>query len=301
MAEVKKEKVPVKYYEIVDRKSSGFIMDGTEGTQYEQQLQAPSVQWISSQAMTAEIKDGVKHHVPIRYINRCDSIYPMEQEKMGFVVNRFEDKIAIESGFINVHREGSTIGLYDFLEKAFWNQDNPDRPSDIPARYKEVKLDKRAVALLDEDELLTQAKSLVYELRRNTGNKKALYKYDTDRIDAICRMVGVWDETPERKLILLLQRATHYPKEFVDTVRKSEQTVITEISHGLELGVIQFNGNVAQYTDGDKVIVAVEGDKLRADQKIEKLASWLATGEGTPSLTEMRAKVELAKERLLKD
>lgn len=295
----KKEQVPVKYYEIVDRKDSGFIMDGTGGTPYQQQLTAPSIQWISEKAMTAVHKDGTKHYVPIRYINRCDTIDPIEQEKRGFVPNRFEDKIPIENGFFSVEREGATIGLYDFLEAAFWNQDNPDRPDNVQARYREIRLDKKAVALLDEDEILTQAKSLIYELRLNTGNAKTPYKYNVDRIDAICRLVNVWDETPERKLILLLQKATQFPKEFLDTVVKAEQTVITEVSHALELNVINFDINVAQESEGSKIIYTVDGEKLSQEQKIEKLAAWLSTEAGNAALTKMRAQLEIAKEKSL--
>jgi hypothetical protein len=297
---ITKNKVPVKYYEVVDKANSGFIMDGTSGTQYQQQLTTPSVLWISSEAMSAVEEEGVKKHIKIRYINRCDSIFPLEQEKMGFTPNRFEDKIAIENGFATVERQGSTIGLYDYLEKSFYNEDNPNRPSNVPARYREVKVDKKAETLLDEDELVTHAKSLVYELRRNTGDKKIPYQYNLDRIDSICRLVNVWDESPERKLILLLQKAIQQPKEFLEIVVKAEQTVITEISHAIELGVIIFNGNTAQYCEGDKVIKIVGDGKMKPDQKAEALASWLTTEQGNSQLTELRGRIELAKEKLLK-
>lgn len=298
-----KSTVPVKYYEIVDKKSSGFIMDGTENTQFQQELVAPSMQWISSTGMTAvqvQGEDGkmTKHFKPIRYINRCDIIDEVEQDKRGFRVNRFEDKIGMENGFATVAREGTTIGLFDYFEKSFYNADNPDRPQNIAPRYREVKLDQKATQLLDEDELLTQSKSLVYALRLNTG-KAGQYKYNTDRIDAICRLVNVWDESPERKLILLLQRAMQNPKQFLETVVKAEQTVITEVSHSIELGVLNFDKNVAQFSEGDKIIFNVTGDKLKPEQKIEQLAAWLSTDAGNSALTELRAKLETAKEKQL--
>jgi hypothetical protein len=299
---VKKEKPPVKYYEIVDKKPSGFIMDGTGGTPYQQELTAPSIQWVSAQAKTCiktKNDQGVetKHYVEIRYINGCDSIIPEEQEKRGFFPKRLMDKIPIENGFVTVERDGNTIGLYDYLEKAFWNQDNPDRPETANARYREVKMDKKAEVLLDEDQLMTEAKSIVYSLRVNTGNKNTPYRYNEDRIDTICKLVNVWDQSPETKLVKLLKVAIQTPRDFLEIVTKSEQTIITEISHALEMNVINFDGNTAQFSEGNKVLKALGSGNMRADAKIEKLGEWLGTDEGNPSLTELRAKLELAKEK----
>lgn len=297
-----KEKVQVKYYELIDQKNSGFIMDGTANTPYQQELKGPSIQWISSTGRACRLDEkGVKHFFDIRHISGCDSIVPEEQVKSGFTPNRFEDKIPFENNFQSVAREGNTISLYDYLEQAFWNEDNPDRPSTATPRYREVKLDKKAETLLDEDEIQTQAKMLIYELRQSTGNKKMPFKYNTDRISAICRLVNVWDETPERQLMLLLSKAMQNPKEFLEVVVRSEQTIITEVSHALELKVIKFDGNTVQYVSENKIITSLGSDKIKELDKIEKFASWLATNEGTNALTEMRAKVELAKEKLFKD
>jgi hypothetical protein len=295
----KKVKAPVKYYEIVDRKPSGFIMDGTGGTPYQQELTSPSIQWVSAQGKTCiKDKEGIKHYQEIRFINGCDSIIPAEQEKMGFTPKRLMDKIPMENGFMTVVREGSTIGMYDYLEKVFYNFDNPDRPDTADARYREVKMNKKAEALIDDDELITQAKSIVYSLRKNTGNPKAPYQYDEDRINSICRLVSVWDESNETKLVKLLKVAISSPKEFIEIVEKTEQTVITELSHALELNVIVFDGNTAQYGEGNKIIYNLGSGNFRPDIKIEKLASWLQTELGTPHLTEIRVKLEIAKEKL---
>lgn len=298
----KKPKAPTKYYEIVDRKPSGFIMDGTGGTTFQQELTSPSIQWVSALGKTCvkqKDEDGreVNHYVEVRYINGCDSIIPDEQIKRGFVPKRLMDKIPIENGFMNVVRDGNTIGLYDYLEKSFWNEDNPDRPATADARYREVKMDKKAEVLLDEDELMTQAKSIVYSLRTNTGNPKAPYRYDNDRIDTICKLVNVWDESNETKLVKLIKVAIQSPKEFLEIVTKSEQTIITEISHALEMNVINFDGNTAQFSEGNKIIVSLGAGNMRQDVKMEKLGAWLGTDEGNPILTELRAKLELAKEK----
>lgn len=294
---VKKETVPIKYYELAEKKSSGFILDGTKGTLYQQELTSPSIRWIPNSGRTKN--PDTKGFKDIRYLSGCDILDPEEQKKRGYIPHPFEDKIGMENGFMTVAREGNAVTLYDYLESAFYNQDNPDRPEGATAIYREVKLDKKAENLLDEDEIITQAKSLIYELRLSTGDKKVPYKYNLDRINSICRLLNVWDETPERKLILLLNKANSNPKEFLETVYKSEQTVITEVSHALELNVIMFDGNTAQYTEGYKVIYSLGNDKLKPEQKPEKFASWLTTQEGNQSLTELRAKIEVAKAKLL--
>lgn len=294
----KESKVPTKFYEIADKNSSGFIMDGTGGTQFQQELNAPSVQWIDSRGKRAvQDQDGSVRYQEIRYIAGCDIIDPQEQEKRGFRPNRFEDKIPMTNGFMTVKREGNSIGLYDYLDQVFYNMDATNRPNTAATRFKEVKLDKKAETLLDEDEKITEAKMIVYSLREDTGNPKKKYRYNNDRIDAICRLVGVWDETEERKLILLLQKATTNASEFLEIVLRAEQTVITEISHALDLKVVSFDANVAKFTESKTVIVDLGNDKMKEDIKIEKLSSFLSTEQGNPALTEMRAKLEVAKQK----
>lgn len=294
-------KAEVKYYELVDKNPSGFVKDGTRGTPYHQELTGPSIRWIPSTGLKAEIIDGVLHHKPIRWINGCEILDPIEQKKQGFEPNRFEDKIGIENGFFNTAAEGGLLSLHKYCEVVFYNADAPNRPNDFTPIFRELRIDKKAETLLDEDEVQTQAKMLIYELRQATGNKKMPFKYNTDRISAICRLVNVWDETPERQLMLLLSKAMQNPKEFLEVVVRSEQTIITEVSHALELKVIKFDGNTVQYVSENKIITSLGSDKIKELDKIEKFASWLATNEGTNALTEMRTKVELAKEKLFKD
>lgn len=296
-----KSNIPTKYYEISDKSKSGFIMDGTEGTQYQQELNAPSVQWIDSRGKTAvKGEDGTVHYAEIRYISGCDSIIPEEQDKRGFKPNRFEDKIPMQSGFMTVKRDGNTIGLYDYLERVFYNLDSNDRPSTASGRFREVKVAEKAKNLLDFDEKVTQAKMIVYELRESTGNKEKPYRYNTDRIDAICRLVGVWDEEPETKLVKLLQVATTDSENFLNIVERAEQTITIEVSHALELKVVSFDGDNVKMVDTNRVLFNFGGEKIKSeDLKIERFTSFLGTEQGTPALTEMRAKLEIAKEKSL--
>lgn len=291
-----KDKVPVKYFESVEQGDSGFVMDGTERTPFEQRLRTPTVSWIPTDGIEVYLdENGIKRHRPIRHIKNCESIYPLEQEKMGFKPNRTNDKIPMDQGFLTIRREGSTVSTYDYLNAATYFLDNPLRPQTATPIYKEIKADERAVELIDDDELLTVAKSKVYALRLNTG-KDAPYRYDENKIDSYCRLLNVWDETPERKLVLLLNKAMTNPNNFLQTIVKAEQTVITEVSHALQLNVIAFDANTAQYTKESKVIYSVGKGNMSESKKIEALSNWLQTTEGNTALTELRTNLEVAKE-----
>ncbi len=292
------------YLELVDQKDSGFVLDGTRGTLHEQQLKAPSVQWIYPTAKAADYKeDGqgrkLRHDIEIRFINGCDSIIPQEQKDRGFVPNRFEDKISFENGFATVYREGSTIGLYDFLKRAYYKEDNPDRPVGATARYREVKTDQRAAKFIDNDELETKAKTMVYSLRKKGANDTEIYS--EEKIDTWCRLLQVTEETPQRKLVVLLNIAKANPEQFIRMIEQAEQIISTEILHALQLDVISFEGNVAQYKSGNVIIKALGSGKMSQEVKIETLADWFGTEEGNAALTDMRIHLEIAKENKFKN
>lgn len=301
-----KDNVPVLFIETVDQGDSGFYLDGTQGTPYAQQLRTPTVSWIPTTGIEVyeeEIeKDGkkikIKKNRKIRHIKDCDTIYPEEQDKRGFKPNRMTDKIPMDNGFANVRAEGSTLNTFNYLTAATYYLDNELRPKTATALYKRIKVNERAVELLDEDEFLTAAKSKIYALRINIGGEKGKYKYLEDKIDSYCSLFNITNETPETKLVSLLQIAVSKPREFLNVVSKAEQTVITEVTHALQLGVIMFDGNVAQYSEGAKVIGGSLGNtKMSNDKKIEALSNYLQTPEGNGDLTELRIRTEAEKEK----
>lgn len=299
-----KQKVEVMYLELVDQKASGFVLDGTRDTLHQHELQAPSMQWIFPTAKAAEFKEDaqgrkLRHDIEIRFINGCDSIIPKEQQERGFVPNRFEDKIGFENGFATIFREGSTIGLYDFLKRAYYNADNPDRPGTATPRYREVKLDQHAAEFIDNDEMEARAKTLVYSLRKKGANNAEVY--NEEKINTWCRLLQVTEETPQRKLVVLLNQAKANPAKFIQLVEQAEQIIFTEITHALQLDVISFEGNIAQYKNGNVIIKALGSGKMNQDQKIETLADWFGTEEGNSALTDMRTHLEIAKENKFKN
>lgn len=294
-----KEKVPVMYLELCDQRESGFVKDGTAGTAYVQTLKAPTIRWIPTESLSATVDEkGVKRFKKIRHIKGCEIIDPQEQEKRGFMPNRFDDKIPFEVGFATIYREGSTIGTYDYLREATIFADNPERPEKADKVYRELKAKEKAVGLVNDDEEATLAKTKVYALRSNTGSSKdKIFKYDENKIDTYCSLLNLWAESPEEKIVQLLGYAIGSPRQFLEIIVKAENTVVTDVSQALHYGVIMFDGNTAQYTEESKLITVLGTGKMSDVKKIETLSNYLQTSEGTNALTELRAKLELAKEK----
>lgn len=298
MPTVDKNGIEIMFLEVYDQSDSGFVQDGTERTPYENRLNKTTVTWVPTEGQEPFMDGNVKRFKKIRHIKASENIYPLEQEKSGYFPNRTTDKIPIDNGFITIKREGSTIGTFDYLKAATYFFDNPLRPESATPIYKEIKVNENAVALIDEDELLTAAKSKVYALRISRGNRN--YEYNTDKINSYCNLLNVFAETPEQQLVLLINKAVTNPREFLNIIVKAEQTVITEIAHALQLNVILFDKNTAQYAKESKVINTVGTGNMSQERKIDALASWLQTPEGNSALTELRANLELAKEEQFK-
>lgn len=294
MAKKEAEKI---FIELFDKRSSGFILVGTENTPAPEELDCPTVRWIPNEGLMADTKDGYRKDVRIRFINGCDSILVEEQEKRGFKPNRFEDKILFEKGYATVFREGSTVGLFDYLTKVYYNSDAPDRSPTAAKLFKLVKLDKEAEGYNEEEVVRAHAIIFVDGLAIKTGNT---YQYKEDRIDALCNLLGLVADTPATKMFELMRRAKSDPRSFMQLVEKFEQTIVTEISHALELNVIKFEDNTAMYSNEGKVIKNLGTQKLNKDKKIEALADYLSSRDGNEMLTELRAKLDLAKENVLK-
>lgn len=297
------KKPPEIFIELFDKRNSGFILDGTENTIAMEELNCPTIRWIPNEGKKGIMENNARKDVPIRFIKGCDTIDIEEQVKRGFKPNHYEDKIPIEKGYATIIREGNTASLYDYLTSVYYNADAPHRSPTAAKLFKIVQLDKEAEGYNEEDVVRAHAIMFVDGLRIKTGNDKegkALYKYNEDRISALCALLNVTGETPATQIFQIMSKAKSDSRYFMETVEKFEQTIITEVSHALELNVIKFDDNTAMYFNESKIIKNLGTQKLKKEEKIEQLADYLKTREGNPELTELRAKLDLAKEQALK-
>lgn len=292
-------KAPVMYLELLEKRNSGFVKNGTDGTAFHEELNCPNIRWIPNsgfKAVKEKHGDGeVVAFKEIRWVKNCSTIDKDEQDRRNIKPNRMEDKIPFEKGFATVVREGSTISLYDYLKDVFYSKDSEDRPETADAIYRVMQLDKQAEEIDESDIEMADAIKLVASLRTQVSAKDKSYKYNEERLDAMCTICNVYADSVATKFHALMSLAKARSKWFLDLIVKFEQTILTEVTHAVELEVIRFDGNTALYKDEDKVIKNLGTGNLAKDTKIEKLSDFLKTKEGNPHLTELRAKVEVAK------
>jgi hypothetical protein len=297
------KKAPMIFVELVDQSNSGFIQDGTENTNTPIELRAPGIRFIPNEGYRKgkKIVNGkeVAYNEKIRFIKNETVISYNEQRTLGIEPNPLPsvDKIPIEKGYATIVREGATMGLYDYIMEVFYNDSNPDRSEKATPIYRIVELDKQA-ELFNEDELIAaDAVKFVGALYQKIG--KNSYQYNEDKINAVCEMLSIFAETPATKIRALLAHAKQRPVWFLNKVTKLEQTTVTEVTHALELNVLRFSGNTAEYCNKEKIIKNFGVGKMTQDQKIIRLADYLRTQEGHPDYMELKAEIDLVHQKSL--
>lgn len=298
-----KNNAPVLHLELVEKRKSGFILDGTRGTKNEHEIDAPTAAWVPQVGFrltkgTDEDGKPLFYNEEIRYIKHQREISVEEQKKKGIqpTPNKREDKIIIDKGFMTIKREGAYIGLYDYLKQSFYNESNPDRSEAATAIYREIDLESKAEQFNDNDIAMADAIQYVGRLVQKSGKE---YKYNEEKINSICQLLQIYAETPASKLNMIMQRAKALPFEFMNLVMKFEQTIETEVTHALELKVVRFKGNIMEYSNKDKVIMDLGAGNLIHEKKIEKAASILGTTDYAAQLTELRTELEAAQNKAL--
>lgn len=292
MAEINpKKKVPTLFIEVYDRRESGFIRDETEGTPYEERLTGPSKLNIPNESYRRRKDGGLE---AIRWIMGQDEISVEQQNIKGLKPHRQtkENKILIENGSMTIAREAGNIGKYDFLEQCMWNATNPERTETATPYFKVVDLNKVEETNNEFDLLQNEAAAFVYTLQDKRGD---VWVYQEERINSLCTLFNVFAERPASKISALVGLSRLSPKEFLDKVKIFEQTAATMISHALQLNVIKFEGNVAQYLTKDKIIKNLGAGQLKVSDKIEQLAQFLRSSDGSELYHELTAEVEHAK------
>lgn len=321
--ETKKNTPPIIYIELCDKRASGFVRDGTRGTKFEEELDSPAAEFIPNFGFRKgrrkvivggkkaivngkEVIEGGKEvieefHEPIRYIKDSTEISVQRQKELGIERHRIgtEDLIIVEKGNFFAVREGSHIGLYDYLMEAFYNESNPDRSPSAAKLYRVIELGKEEEEMNEDDMLMADAVKFVSQFYQKTGAKT--YKYNEEKINGLCELFAVFAETMPGKISALNAIAKFTPKAFLEKATKFEQTKVTEVTHALQLNVIIFKGNTVQYSEKDKVIATLGSGNMSHDKKIEKLADLFGTPDFKAAYDEFQLELEIAKERSLKN
>jgi hypothetical protein len=306
--EVKDEKAaaPVLYIELYDKRGSGFILDdGNRGTQKQVEIDCPTAEFIPNFGFRRGVKKdkegkNVFFNEQIRYIKEQTEISVEKQKELGIVRSRAgkEDMIEVKKGSFTVAKEGSFIGLYDFLVDSFYNADNPNRSVTATKIYRVIELGKEEEGMNEDDILMADAIKLVAKFYQKIGKDK--YTYNEEKINALCNLFTIFAETMPGKIASLNGLAKIDPKGFLEKAAKFEQVTMTEIAHALQLNVIQINENTVQYVGKEKIIANLGTAKMSREKQIEKLADLLHTPELKAAYEELQLELEIAQEKQLK-
>src|ERR1700722_120862 len=301
------EKPKVIFIELVDQQDSGFIQEDTQGLPTQVQLRAPTVRFIPNEGRRRGVKVDDKgkkiyYNEAIRYIKNETIISKDEQKRLGIEPSpeKREDLIPIEKGYATIVREGAAVGLFDYIMDVFYNEDNHlKHPNKATKIFRVLEVDKQAEEINEQEMIAADALTYIATLYDKLGKNQ--YKYKEDKINAICELFAIVAETMPTKTYAIIQFAKKFPREFLVKVQKLEQTAITEVIHGLELSVIRFEKNMAEYVSKDKVITSLGTRTYSKDKQIEMLADYFRTPDGNTAYTEFRAELEAAKEKALKN
>lgn len=300
------EEAPCMYIRLTDQRPSGFILDGTRGTKDEQELTAPLARFIPNfgyrRGYKIEQKNGkpirIPFNEPIRYIKEQTEISVLKQKELGIERNRAtkEDLIEIKRGDFSVVREGSFIGLFDYIRDVFYNKNAEGRSARADVIYEIVDPGKNDEQLNDYDIEMADALQFVARFYQKTPKG---YVYKEDKINSLCDLFQIFAETMPGKVTGLNALAKGDPGTFLLKAQKFEQINITLVAHALQLNVIRFNGNVAEYVSKEKIMANLGSEPLRHDMKIEKLAELLQSDDFKAINMEFLVELEAAKEKAL--
>lgn len=297
------ETLPVVFIELSERKGSGFIQDGTENTANPIELNAPSMRYIPNVGKRMGEKTDpisgktIKYHEGIRFIRGVSEISIEKQKMLGIEPSTVagQDKIVIQNGAVVVVRDIGDEGLYDFLTQSFYNESNPDRSKKATALYRVVEKDVDAEDSFEDSVALADVLNYMNSLVKKVGIKQ--YTYNTEKIDGLCVLFNAYADTNATKIKALTEFGKTRPVEFMKAVTKWEQVTQTEITHGLKLNLVKFEGNIFQYSSRDKIIKTLGTEKLKTEDKIALVADWFKTPDGNEEYTNFKIELELAKEK----
>jgi hypothetical protein len=289
------KKPEIAIFELIKPSStSGFIRKGTERDAVPDEIKYPKWRGIVNRSVMYEYSEEHKAEIPVktRYISGVPIIKEEDQVKRGFIPNYKEDLIGFINGYMTVTNYGSHVGLYSFMMNHARNESNPNRPKDQKFKplFRQLKLDEKAKETFNLDFAIGEALMYVKGLTSKQGSE---YVFAEERIDLLCRELGVAAEHYSEKITALNAFAKTMPIQFLDKAKKSEQTVLVEIEHAIKLKVIAFEGNTAMYVKNPEKIKAFTGN-MGEEKKMTALGAWFKSVDGKDAYEKFKVELQAA-------
>lgn len=209
----------------------------------------------------------------IRFIASCSSIYVKEQLLKGYPRDykaQDTDMLRMENGLL-VCYPPTESNKYEFLEKTNRNGTNKNRKVSSKVLFMfddTVKVQKTA---LDQDRLITKAKSIIYQIETDEAKLRNVAAQLTLDMNA----------DPQSLIVSLKTIAEKSPKLIIDAFDENKGDVAAAVWDGIENHILAFNGFGFSWAEsGEKITVPnMRGRQEEANAR-KKLSDFLATEEG---------------------
>lgn len=276
--EPKQAKLPkvVKYVPLTDASGkSPYSFQDANGVRSELKILAD--QNIPNTDVVTE--NGIEKE--IRYLAACDSIYLEEQLKRGFPRDyklQTTDHIFMSNGLLVVfpHTEKNK---YDYLEKCNFNGSNPSRKKHRKALFMLDDADKKNKYVLDNDRILTKAKSIIYQIEEDEAKLRNVASQLTLDMNA----------EPQALIMQLKTIAEKSPQLIIDAYGNNSGDASALVWDAVEQNVISFNGFGWRWSESDeKISVPNMSGRQTEDKARKKLVDFLTSeaGDATRQLLE---------------
>lgn len=256
----------------VIKRRSGYQYEGTNSF-----LDTTRRTWIPN-TDTIQLTEDVKgvgekgERVEIRYI-RGSSPYKALQEKSNAKFAPDRDVLFIEDGFKTVSDTGLEKSVYDYLELVNYNEDNPNRLTDVGTIFKVFSEEADAAAYINMDEKLFRAKQVVYALKNGENfNHDALKFYQR-----VFGLAGKEDVEIFKSFTLL---ANSNPTLVIEGIEKEQAGFLEIITRAFEQNLIVMDEAGVISTRRKKYIINTDNQVSRAIAE-EKLLDFFSSERGT--------------------
>jgi len=291
-----KSKYPTLVLELVHRRPSVFVLQGTEKNPEPDVLDCASEYMLRTTSVMMEKGKRVK----IRYIAGSELFKLDDQVKQDLKPNPLQDIIYFTFGRLSVNREGLNIGLYDFLSNHEGNRDNPNRPPNAEDVFYQINTEADAESSLADLDETAEVMNYLTTLRKPVPGKKKEFTYDTEKIERLCKMLGVVPvESDAEKLKILVATGVGNPLFFLQLINAKTADLRVDVVTAREMGVISIDGESASFIENGENFYKFKNKNGNYDARITELVEYFSTEAGEMNLSIMEAKLEFAKEKSL--
>lgn len=238
-------------------------------------------------------------NVVTRVIYGQEEIIKTNQDEAKMTTS-LRDKIVFINGFRLVPNDGAFVGEYKWAKSHAQNESNPNRPLNAAGNpllhpvFREVRPEKTAQDKNVFDLQVAQALGFINEkLVKQKGDE---YIYNEDEIAVVASNFAISADSPAQIVSALIALAKAKPDVFLATAKSSEQTVMIEIKHALQLKLIAIDGHVIKYTEGENPAIRTFSNVQNTDEKkLAALGSYFQKVEGKEAYELFKQRLEAAK------